>query len=240
VLLYQVARFRNPERQDLKEQMRAVFDQHSEMTHDGFLTGGAGKLACLREGPLGWSVFYKTPCKEIIEELRALFRDFYLHIPTQETRDPEIVEAYTTRRDDDPRVQDAAKKLSSSEWMVQMIETHLSSKWEVVDDGSLENTILRPDSRASSSRRKRKGGVPEELTPQKRRMGQLPPRHPQPQRGLVWSQGTHSCSLTRSGTLFGSSSPSATRVLTGSRQSLCYDSSCSNVVPEVEDSQDVL
>ena len=105
--------------------------------------------------------------------------------------------------------------LRSSEWVLEMINEHLSSKWDVDDDGSLHKTILRPDSAASRNRRKRQkveDGNEEKLTLALRRRGRLPPRSTAPSRDTVLSQGTYSHSRSHSGTLLRSS------------RDACYDS----------------
>jgi hypothetical protein len=222
VLLYQVVKCRNSKGLGLEEQMRNVFDQHTEMDHNGIVTGGKGKLFCLRDGELNLSVVYnlvKTPCRDIIEDLRTLFHDFYLHIPAHETRDSDALLVYDTKRKQDPRVQEATKNLSSSEWVLEMINRYLSSEWDVDDDGSLHKTVLRPDSAASRNRRKRKAkdSNEENMTNTQRCRGRLPLRSTAPSKDTIWSQGTHSHSHSRSGTLLGSSSRSATRVMTRSQ-----------------------
>jgi hypothetical protein len=234
VLLYEVVKCRNSKGISLEEQMRDVFDQHTEMDHNGIVTGGDGKLFCVRNGKLGERILrelLKTPCRNIIEELRDLFHDFYLFaevVPNHlKNADFDGLLAYEDEREQKLRlrkaaqVQEAAKKLSSSEWILEMISRHLSSKWDVDDDGSLHQTMLRPDSAASESRRKRKAEDinGEKMTYNQRRRGRLPPPSTEPSTGTLWSQGTHLQSQTRSGTLLGSNSDSASRVSTR-RQSL--------------------
>jgi hypothetical protein len=110
---------------------------------------------------------------------------------------------------------------------LEMISRHLSSEWDVDDDGSLHKTMLRPDSAASRDRRKRKAeDGNEEMTDHKRRIGRLPPPSTEPSRDSLWSQGTYSHPHTPSGTLLGSSSHSATRVSTRSESLPSY--SCSS------------
>jgi hypothetical protein len=153
--------------------------------------------------------------------LRTLFHDFYLHIPAHETRDSDALLVYEAKRKRDPRVQEATRNLSSSEWVLEVINGYLSSKWDVDDDSSLHKTVLRPDSAASRNRRKRKAkdSNEEKMTFAQRCRGRLPLRSTAPSRNTVWSQGTHSHSHShsRSGTLLGSSSHSATRVMTRSQ-----------------------
>jgi len=227
VLLYQVVKCRNSTGEDLSANMKDVFDQHTDMDRNGNVTGGKGKLFCLRDGELDSSVVYdlvKTPCGDIIEDLRTLFHDYYLYIPAHETRTLNARLVYEAKRERDPRVREAIKNLSSSEWILGMINRYLSSKWDVDDDGSLHKTKLRPDSAASRNRRKRKAedNNDEKMTFNQRRRGRLPPRSTAPSRNAVWTQGTHSLSQSRSGTLLGSSSRSATRVSTRSQSLRSY------------------
>lgn len=118
-----------------------------------------------------------------------------------------------------PKFKKPPNKISSSKWMLEMISSHLASKWDVEVDGK---TMLRQDLSASGDSRKRKaeGRNEENMTFNNRRKGRLPPSSTEPSRDTFWTQGTHSQSLTRSGTLLESSSLSATRVSTRS-QSLC-------------------
>ena len=205
--------------------MKSVFDQHSDMDSKGNVTGGKGKLFCLRDGELNSSVVYdlvKTPCRDIIEDLRTLLQGYYLYIPAYETRISNARLVYEAKRERDSRVQEATKNLSSSKWILEMINEHLSYKWDVDDDNSLHKTVLRLDSAANRDRRKRKAedSNEEKMTFNHRRKGRLPPRSAEPSRDTVWSQGAHSHS--HSGTLL-ESSYSATRVSTQS-QSMRFQS----------------
>jgi Fungal protein kinase len=227
VLLYIVIKCRNSTGEDFTEDMKDVFDQHTDMDRNGNVTGGKGKLFCLLDRELNSSVVYdlvKTPCGDIIEDLRTLFHDYYLYIPARETRISNARTVYEAKREGDPRVGEAIKNLSSSEWVLEMINGHLASKWDVDDDSSLHKTMLRPDSAASRDRRKRKAedSNEEKIPYNQRRKGRLPPRSTEPSRDTVWSQGTHSHSHSRSRTLLGSSSRSATRVSTRSQSLRSY------------------
>ena len=225
MLLYQVVKCRNSKRLSLERQMRNVFDQHTEVDHNGIVTGGEGKLFCLRDGALNPFVVHDlvdTPCKDIIEELRTLLHDLYRHIPPDAIRNPATLLILEAKRKQDPRVQEATKNLGSSEWILEMINRYLSSKWDVDDDGSLYKAVLRPDSTASRDRRKRKAedSNEEKTTYNVRRRGRLPLRSTEPSRNTVWSQGTHPHSS--SGTLLESSSRSATRVSARSQSLRSY------------------
>ena len=228
MLLYQVVKCRNSKRLSLEEEMRNVFDQHTERDHNGIITGGKGKLFCLRDGELSPFVVHElvdTPCKDIIEDLRVLFHDLHRHIPADAIRiNPATLLVLEAKRKQDPRVQEATKNLSSSEWILEIIDRYLSSKWDVDDDGSLYKAVLRPDSAASRNRRKRKAedGNEQKMTFNQRRRGRVPLRSAASSRNTVWSQGTHSHSNSRSGTLLGSSSRSATRVSARSQSLRSY------------------
>jgi len=176
--------------------MQSVFDQHTEMDHDGIVTGGKGKLLCFNNWELNkktvWNLV-KTPCWKIIEELRALFRDYYLFVDVAPNllEDP-VADGSSTDEDERKqglRVQEATKKLSSSEWI---LETGIAESGKAEDRNE------------------------EMVTYTKRRRGRLPPRSTGPSRDSLRSQGTYSHPHTRVGSLLGSSSHSATRISTGS------------------------
>ena len=159
MLLYEVAKCRNVRGVDHSGELQHVFDQYSRLGHDDAVTGGVGKRICLKDGPLGRAIvrdLVKTPCRDIIEKLRTLFHDFYLHDTTGDNISPETHLFYKCLREEDPRVKDAREKLRSSQWILDMINAHLASKWDVDNDGSLHSTLLRPNPSASGDRPKRK------------------------------------------------------------------------------------
>jgi hypothetical protein len=143
-----VVKCRNATGVSLKQEMRYVFDQHTEMDRDGIVKGGDGKLLCLRNGKISKRIIWNlvtTPCMDIIEDLRALFHDFHLFTdlapsfprgfrPINPPADKKVA-----------LVQKATEELSSSEWILEMISGHLSSEWDVIDDCSLHKTILYPN-----------------------------------------------------------------------------------------------
>jgi len=194
-----VAKCRNARALNLVDQMRYVFDQHMDMDRIGLVTGGQGKLACVRDGILDRPIvraLVQTPCKGIIEDFRALFRDFYLYIPT--LTDVSLGSLYEADREEDPQVKDAREKLSSSRWVLDMMNRHLASQWNVDNDGSLHTTVLHPDSVASRDRRKRKAPDSkddEDENFNQRRKGRLPPLTPVNSKSSgdsLWSQrGPH-------------------------------------------------
>ena len=179
VLLYLVAKCRNVRAVDLVEDMQHVFNHHKNMDCTGMVIGGGGKMACLRDARLDRTIvraLVQTPCKGIIEDFRALFRDFYLYLPTMP--DPNLGVFYEADREEDPRVKDACKKLSSSRWILDMMNGHLARDWSVDDDSSLHMTVLHPDSVASRNHLKRKASDSrdgEDEDSNRRRNGRLPP-----------------------------------------------------------------
>ncbi|KAH9953895.1 hypothetical protein BC827DRAFT_1379725 [Russula dissimulans] len=158
VLLYEVTKCRNVRGANLSGELQSVFDQHSEVKRDGTVTGGAGKRICLKSGyfdPLMVLDLVKTPCKDIIEELRALFRDFYFQDRTGDDLGSDILLLAERLRESDPKVKDARERLSSSQWIFDMINRHLASKWDVDNDGSLYTILLRPNPSASRKRKRK-------------------------------------------------------------------------------------
>ena len=98
--------------------MRNVFDQHSEMNHNGTVTlaGGNGKILCLHRGELGETIVWrlvKTPCSDIIEDLRDLFGDLYLFaeavLDLPEDPDSPIHKRKRVRVQESTQVQEATK-----------------------------------------------------------------------------------------------------------------------------------
>ncbi|KAN0109121.1 hypothetical protein V8E52_009643 [Russula decolorans] len=209
-----------------------LYQVHTEMDHDGIVTGGNGKVLCLLDLDINKKTvqnLVKTPCGKIIEDLRALFRDFYhysVDVAPNLSAVPEP-DGSSTGAALYLRGQEATEKLSSSKWILEMIDAQLSFKWDVDDDGSLHKTMLRPDSAASRDRRKRKAvdSNEEKMTDNKRRRGRLPPPSTEPSRDTLWSQGTYSSSPHTPGTLPGTSSRSATRVSTRSPSLRSYSRS---------------
>ena len=198
VLLHRVVKCRNSKGRSFKQQMRDVFDQHTEMDHSGIVKGGQGKLYCLYDVELGKGtvqMLVKTPCRKIIEKLRVLFHNFYHFVEVKynlsEYSDDDEREQKATR------VREVTKILSSSKWILEMINRQLSSKWDVDDDSSLHKTVLCLNSAASRDRRKRKAedSSEEKMTFNQRRKGRLPPRST----GSSGDTGTNSHPHSRSG-----------------------------------------
>ena len=221
VLLYLVVKCRNSTRENLSESMRVVFDQHSDIDHNGNVTGGDGKELFLHNKKFDKAMIrtlVNTPCRKIIEKLRSLFHENYYAGGEDDSDSDDLVFLSKTKQ------REATEKLSSSKWILEMINEQLFSTWDVDDDGSLHKTVLCPDSAASRNRRKRKAedNNEEKMTFNQRRKGRLPPRSPAPSKNTIWSQGTHSHSHSRSETLLGSTSRGATDVSTRSQSLRSY------------------
>ena len=73
------------------------------------------------------SLVFGTPCPFIIEELRALFHDFYLFVSYQTGLELAVVEMYEKLRDTDPRIQVARNKLQSLDAILAIFEKHLNT-----------------------------------------------------------------------------------------------------------------
>jgi Fungal protein kinase len=159
VLLYEVVRYRNTFKGSLMTEIQAVFDQYSEPDDEGFVRGGKGKLTCLADIELHSRLlerFVKTPCRDIIEEMRSLFYDLYLRTRSGfasqaqfkfqewERLDPQVV-----------LVEAAQEKLRVSDAFLAIMEKYLASEWSINDDGSLDSADPRVDPSASRNRKKR-------------------------------------------------------------------------------------
>jgi hypothetical protein len=195
VLLYQIVRGRDGKK-EFRQAMVDVFDQY-ESVKGNRSRGGKGKLSVLGGTELKRRVImgltYKTPCSAMIEELRALFNDFYLHVSYQKSSQPEVEAMYAKMMDEDPQVQKARKKLQSSETFLAILEKHLNSGWDVNDDGSLDASDPLRDHSASRNRRKRPASDSDDGSNfHQRRRNRMPPKSiPKRSRNALSSQ-THS------------------------------------------------
>ena len=129
VLLYLVAKYRKVRAKPLVDDMRKVFDHHEDMGCTCLVAGGLGKLGCVRDWYLDKSMvraLARSPCKDIIEDFRAIFLNFYLHLSKVPHVDLEEQLEEEAKRDQDPQVRDAREKLSSSRWVLDMINGHLA------------------------------------------------------------------------------------------------------------------
>jgi hypothetical protein len=177
--------------------MADVFDQY-ESKKIGRSRGGKGKLAVLGGTELTTSTIlnltFRTPCSAILEELRALFHDFYCFVSYRAPTEPEVVERYQKLRETDPRVQEARGKLQSSEAFLAILEKHLNSAWDVDDDGSLDLSEPLLDPSASRNRRKREAGDSDDggRNIHVRRRGLMPPKSRDRSRDELSSQTSSS------------------------------------------------
>ena len=125
---------------DLKATMQEIFGHHTPPNRGGVVRGGDGKLICLACNPLSSVTLrnlVRKPYSSIIEDTRSLFHDSYLHIPQSAEFSSAGESEIQAIRERDPRVQSALKKLSSSDELLAIIDKHLTSTWDVDDDGSL-------------------------------------------------------------------------------------------------------
>ncbi|KAH9051970.1 hypothetical protein EDB87DRAFT_1570865 [Lactarius vividus] len=155
VLLYMVTKCRSVRKINLSQDMQNVFDQSDGMDDNGIIRGGRGKLHCLRREDLGPRIicgFVQTPCKNIIEDLRFLFKNLYRHIEPPTDIMPSMESEIRSNRDQDERVQDAVKKLQSSQEVLAIIDKHLDPKWDVNDNSSLYEGEFRLDPMMSRNR----------------------------------------------------------------------------------------
>ena len=160
--------------------MQLVFDQHTRADRAGHVRGGDGKLSCVGGHKFSSPViegFVKTPCCEIIEEMRSLFNDLYLYTETGDVP-PDVKSRIEEKRARDPRVNHAREMLRTSDVFLGIIEKYLKFEWDIDNDGSLDLAEPRVDTSASRNRRKRKAEDHDgsELNIHLRRIGRMPPR----------------------------------------------------------------
>ena len=166
VLVYEIVRYRAKKTRTVEDHIRKIFDQHFEAEGTGMIKGGDGKLFFLG-GVLFSTSFFKatveTPCRAIIEEMRSLLSDLYLHI---EAGDNPVSQAdIEEKRRADPRIDRAHQKLQTSDAFLAIMKRHLESEWDIGDDGSLDLTgpeLADHLARRNSRERKAEGGGDEE------------------------------------------------------------------------------
>ena len=152
--MYEVVRLRNHEGLYLKHPMKEVFDWHSEPDKAGFVKGGDGKLSCAgsaKFSKLLLKTLVERPCCAIIEEMRSVLHDLYLHMDDFVMithKQSSIAE----ERKNDPRVKHAREKLQISDVFLAIFETHLGTGWDINDDCSLDLTQPQPNPSASWNR----------------------------------------------------------------------------------------
>ena len=160
--------------------MQLVFDQHTRADKAGHVRGGHGKLICVGGSKISSTVIetlVKTPCCEIIEEMRSLFCDLYLHMEAGDVS-PSVQSRIEEKRERDPRVNRAREMLRTSDVFLGIIEKYLKLEWDIDDDGSMDLTEPLVDPSASRNRRKRKAEDRDgsELNIHLKRIGRMPPR----------------------------------------------------------------
>jgi len=157
VLIYEIARYRSEKTETAESHIRKIFDQHFKADGAGMVKGGNGKLSFFAGVLLSTSFFevtVETPCGAIIEEMRSLLRDLYLHLEVGDN--PVLQSKIKEKRRADPRVDRAREKLQTSDAFLVIMKKHLESEWDIDDDGSLDLTDPQPDPSASRNLRKRK------------------------------------------------------------------------------------
>jgi len=173
-----------------------VFDQYESVKRNRS-RGGKGKLNVLRDAVLStrtiMGLTFKTPCSAMIEDLRALFNNFYLFVDYREGLQPEVDAMYEEMREENPRVQEARKKVQSSEAFLAILRTHLSSGWDVNDDESLDTSDPLRDHSASRNRRKRPASDSDDgLNFHQNRRNRMPPKSIEKRSRNGLSSQTHS------------------------------------------------
>ena len=184
---------------DLTATMQQVFDHHTPPDSAGVVRGGDGKRICLHGLMLDDMALrgrVSTPCSRIIEEMRSLFHDFYLHIGQVAVFSPLAESKVQAIREKDPRVQDARKKLSTSDEVLAIMNKYLTSTWDVDNDGSLDLSEPPEDPSASRNRRKRKAGDSNDskLNLPLRRKARMPPSLKERSRNSFLSQTSRASS----------------------------------------------
>ena len=175
VLLYEVICYRDCESLYSEQNIQQVFGRPSGY----FDSPEMGKLNCifnLRLSSLFVEILVKTPCRNIIEEMRSLFCGLYtafeMDFPEQSSDEED------TGRGPPAILSKTRKKLRTSDAFLAILENHLRSDWDIDDDGSLDRPELQPD--GSSSRRllKRKTDDRSDSSEENihvRRIGRYPP-----------------------------------------------------------------
>jgi hypothetical protein len=195
VLLYQIVRGRD-RKKACRREMEDVFDQYESVKHNRS-RGGKGKLNVFGGTAFQTQVIMTltlgTPCDALIDDLRALFNDFYLFVSYQTGLALEVVEMFAKKREEDPRVQEARKKLKSSDAFLAILERHLDSGWDVDDDGSLDPSDPLRDHSASRNRRKRPASDSDDGSNfHKHRRDRMPPKSIEKRSRNALSSQTHS------------------------------------------------
>ncbi|KAI0273342.1 hypothetical protein BC834DRAFT_853395 [Gloeopeniophorella convolvens] len=221
VLLYQIFRFRTSGdvKDEHRDTLKEVFDQYKAQrdpnTRKFVTTGGAGKKDCLNGEMLAddeIALFVTTPCKEIIKDMRRLFSPVYLHLGKKLVSRP-LQLSRESQRARDPLVQQALKKVQSSEALLAIMEKHLAHRWDVTDDGSLNLKLVQPSPTASYKRKRERSPVvdSEKSDVKKRRTGSEVPLESTPSESDVFSSPVSLPSQGNSSMLFSVPSGSQTQ-----------------------------
>jgi hypothetical protein len=118
----------------------------------------------------------KTPCRNIIEEMRSLFRGLYTDFDIDFLEQSSDEEG--TGRGPPAIVRKARKELRTSDVFLAILENHLRSEWDIDDDGSLDRPELQPDGLTGRRRLKRKTDDRSDSSEENihvRRIGRYPP-----------------------------------------------------------------
>lgn len=179
VLIYEIIRYRAEKTSTVEAQMGDLFDQHYKADGAGMVKGGDGKVFFFLGGLFSTSFMegtVETPCRTIIEEMRSLLSDLYLHIEAGDN--PKSRSGIEAKRRADSRVDRAREKLKTSDVFLAIMKKHLGSEWDIDDDGSLDLAEPQADPSASRNRLKRKAedGDDEEENWHVRRIGRYPPK----------------------------------------------------------------
>ena len=141
VLVYEIVRYRAKKAKSVEDHIHKIFDQHFGADEAGMVKGGDGKLFFFGGVLFSTSFFevtVETPCCAIIEEMRSLLSDLYLHMEAGDH--PVSRSNIEKKRRTDPRVDRAHAKLQTSDAFLAIMKKHLGSEWHIDDDGNLDLT----------------------------------------------------------------------------------------------------
>ncbi|KAI9510010.1 hypothetical protein F5148DRAFT_1147842 [Russula earlei] len=187
VLLYMVMKYRHPNFKVISQDMQDVFDGYRYTGRNHVARGGKGKLSFLDSRVFGPTFIKNTikilPCIEIIEGLRTVFQDFY----HGSNVDPEPCKVQEEKEPDEKTLE-AHKKLSSSKWVLTLIEGRLKSNPWINDGGSRYKSFLSHDPTRSSHKRKAEdsNAAKEREMSNKMHRGLFPPSGPSSSSIAFW------------------------------------------------------
>ena len=180
VLVYETVHYRDWKSLFSQQEIQDVFGRPTGY----FGKPGSGKFDCIFDyafRSLLIKILVKTPCREIIEEMRSLFAGFYVYrsMGTSVSFLEQSTDEERTGPGQGPPVSEAREKLRTSDAFLAILEKHLQSEWDIDDDGSLDSPNLQPDGSASRKRLKRKAEDRSDSDSEEnfnmRRRGRLPP-----------------------------------------------------------------